>query len=348
MTEALRPSTLGEILDRTAQLYRRNFWLFAGTAALPMVIIFVLALAVLPAGIFAIPGIAGSASSAGGTANVATMIQGFAFIIAFLIVMPIYLALYVLAIAGITQATVSANRGEKLTIRAALKSAQPRFWTYLWYLILQGIMAALVPMILAAVIIGPLFYLITQSTGIGARVALGFVIFLVAVAALGVIVWLSLSYVMGMAVCVVEKKTAWDSLTRAMQLSRGTRGRIFVLFLLLMVLSAAVSTAGYILAILVGAVASVMGNGSTAMVVAGVVGGILYAIVSIGAQVTLQPIPWIALVLFYYDQRVRKEGFDIEMMMEQAGMMQPPPASSFGAVGDISAPAAPPDTVEGK
>ena len=32
MNETLRPSTLGEILDRTAQLYRRNFWLFAGVA----------------------------------------------------------------------------------------------------------------------------------------------------------------------------------------------------------------------------------------------------------------------------------------------------------------------------
>jgi len=33
MSETLRPSTLGEILDRTAQLYRRNFWLFAASGA---------------------------------------------------------------------------------------------------------------------------------------------------------------------------------------------------------------------------------------------------------------------------------------------------------------------------
>ena len=39
MNETLRPSTLGEILDRTAQLYRRNFWLFAGVAALPIGVI---------------------------------------------------------------------------------------------------------------------------------------------------------------------------------------------------------------------------------------------------------------------------------------------------------------------
>lgn len=348
MTEALRPSTLGEILDRTIQLYRRNFWLFAGTAALPMVITFVLALALIPAGIFAIPGIASGASSTGGAFDVTTMIRGVAFIVAFLIVMPIYLALYALVISGITQATVSANRGEKLTIRAALKSVRPRFWTYFGYLILQAIMAALVPAIIAGVVIGPLFYLITQSTGIGARVALGFVIFLVAVAAIGVIIWLSLSYAMGMAACVVEKKTAWESLTRSSNLSKGTRGRILVLYLLIMVLSMAVSMLGYIFAMIAGAVGAVVGTGSTSMAVAGVVGGILYVIVSLGGQVALQPLPWIALVLFYYDQRVRKEGFDIELMMEQAGMTQSPPAPPLGAGGIISAPAAPPDTVEGK
>jgi hypothetical protein len=33
MESNLRPLTLGEILDRTAQLYRTHFWLFAGIAS---------------------------------------------------------------------------------------------------------------------------------------------------------------------------------------------------------------------------------------------------------------------------------------------------------------------------
>jgi hypothetical protein len=74
------------------------------------------------------------------------------------------------------------------------------------------------------------------------------------------------------------------------------------------------------------------------------VGGILYAVVSIGAQIVLQPVSWIALVLFYYDQRIRKEGFDIEWMMEQAGMTQVLPATALSESVAISAPAAPPDT----
>ena len=46
MSETFRPSTLGEILDRTAQIYRRSFLLFVGVAALPIgVIVGVTALA---------------------------------------------------------------------------------------------------------------------------------------------------------------------------------------------------------------------------------------------------------------------------------------------------------------
>jgi hypothetical protein len=37
-----------------------------------------------------------------------------------------------------------------------------------------------------------------------------------------------------------------------------------------------------------------------------------------------KPIYGIARIVFYFDQRIRKEGFDIEWMMQQAGMMSPP------------------------
>jgi hypothetical protein len=36
------------------------------------------------------------------------------------------------------------------------------------------------------------------------------------------------------------------------------------------------------------------------------------------------PVYGIALTVFYFDQRIRKEGFDIEWMMHEAGMMVPP------------------------
>jgi hypothetical protein len=344
MNETLRPSTLGEILDRTVQIYRYNFWLFAGTAALPLVLAFVLAIPAVA--IFAIPGITSSSP------DPAAMIRGVAFTLAFVIFLPLYLAIYVFSIAGITQAAVSVHRGEKLTIRAALKSVRPRFWTFLWYLLLQGIMVALIPISIAVALIGPLIYLMSRPGGqLASNIALGFLVFLVGAAAIGVIVWLALSYSMGMAVCVVELKTAWQSLTRSWRLSQGTRGRIFVLYLLIVALSMVATMISYFLAAMVAVVASLAGHGSAVALVATIFAGIVYVVVSIGAQIAIVPVSWIALVLFYYDQRIRKEGYDIEWMMQAAGLTQPPstapPAGGTEAFGPVTPPdTVPPDTVK--
>jgi hypothetical protein len=230
--------------------------------------------------------------------------------------------------------------------------------SFLGLLLLQGLLAFLIPGVIAGGVIGGCVYLMAQaSVGVGVSVLLGFVIFLVAAAALGVMVWLGLGYCMGMAVSVVEKKPAWESLQRASQLSQGSRGRIFVLFLLLMALAMVVSMVAYIPLLMVIGGITAMGPNSHAALVALVAAQVIYYVVNLSLQIALQPVPWIALVLFYYDQRIRKEGFDIERLMEQAGMTQPPaPVSSSAILGlatetgggisaKISDAGTPPDTV---
>jgi hypothetical protein len=339
MNEILRPSTLGEILDRTFQLYRNNFWLFLGIAALPLVLALVLAVPIVA--IFAIPGIAGRIDDPAATIRV------IAFMFAFVIFLPLYLGLYAFSIAGITQATIAIQRGEKLTIRAALKMVRPRFWTYLWYLLLQGIMAAIVPMCISGVLLGALIYLASHSGGgIASGLAFGLLMFLAETALFGVIVWLILSYAMGMAVCVVEKKTAWQSLMRSWSLSKGTRGRIFVLYLLLLVLSFVVLMISYLLALIVILAATFLGTGKALAVIGLIVAAIVYIVGIIGTQIAIVPVPWIALVLFYYDQRIRKEGYDIEWMMQQAGLAQSPSTASPAEGASVFPPITPPDTLE--
>ena len=354
MDNQLRPLNLGEILDRTAQLYRRNFWLFVGTAALPLLIVFALA---IPAGaVFIIPGV--SSSRAGGLSPAEIGIIALIVIIA----LPVYLAVYVYSYAGITQATVSVHLGEKPTIRATLKSVHTRFWTYLWYLLLQGILAALVPMVIAMSIIVPLIFLMSRpDVDLGSRFALGFLMALVAVVAIGAMVWLALSFALGMAACIVEKKTAWESLVRSWHLSQGTRGRIFVTNLLVAALAFAIGMALAIPLLILVAVLPAAGitvaNSSTTLVVTEIVRVGLDFI----SKVLLAPIYMIAAVLFYYDQRIRKEGFDIEWMMQRAGLTPPQPQSgSAGILGLAQPPSAgspddatggfgpvtPPDSVE--
>ena len=356
MDNQLRPLNLGEILDRTAQLYRRNFWLYVGTAALPL--LFVLALAIPAGAIFVIPGIA--APGAWGNTPSAVIAIGLLCLIA----VPIYLAVYVYSYAGITQATVSVHLGEKPTIRATLKSVHPRFWTYLGYLLLQGIMAALAPTAVAIALVVPLIFLMSRSgDDIASRIALGFLLFLVIVAAVGVMLWLVFSYALGMPACIVEKKTAWESLVRSWQLSKGTRGRIFVTYLLVIALAFAISMALAIPMLILIAVFPPMRGGGAHSSTAFVVAEIVRVVVNFATQVLLAPIFMIASVLFYYDQRIRKEGFDIEWMMQRAGLApqqpqaaptgilevaQPASAAALGASTGEFPPVTPPDNLEGR
>jgi hypothetical protein len=332
----LRPLTLGEILDRTVHLYRQNFLLFAGVAALPIALS--IGLVVPAVAILAIPGIPRTS----GLHSV--FVPGLAFAVFLLAAIPVYLIAYVYSTAGLTAAAISAQRGQKLTIRGALAQVHRRFFTYLWFLVLQIAFVLLVPGAIAAAVIGALVYAMSLSgASIAADFALGFLAFLVGAAAVFAIVWLAMCCALGMAVCVAEMKPAWESLARAWHLSKGTRGRIFVLFLLVLVLSMVVSMAGYMLSLMIAMAAAVLGKGAGFAAAAAVIAGLLYGLANICGQIVLAPVSWIALVLFYYDQRVRKEGFDIEWMMEQAGLVpvQPAPGSSFAS---YESPYQPPDT----
>ena len=54
------------------------------------------------------------------------------------------------------------------------------------------------------------------------------------------------------------------------------------------------------------------------------------------ASVLCRPIFAIAITLIYYDQRIRLEGFDIELMMRDAGLTLPVPARRVEKAGDTS------------
>lgn len=109
---------------------------------------------------------------------------------------------------------------------------------------------------------------------------------------------------------VLEHRSATDSMSRSMELTKGSRGRIFVIGLLIFVLSIGVS---WLLQwpILISAGFS-MKTGIQRMAIGWQVVALVADFVSrslVGALGT------IALSLVYYDQRVRKEAFDLQLMM---------------------------------
>jgi hypothetical protein len=341
MSETFRPATLGEILDRTAQLYRRNFWLFAGVAALPIAT--VLAFTAIGGALFAAAAAAfRSANLAGAMANPAAIAL---FALLALIAAPVYIASAVFSYAGLMQAAASANRGERMTIRGTLKSVRPRFWRYLGFIALQFIVTIMGPGTLAGGAVLALFYGEHITGGnLATAPMFGFLIFFVVFAAIVAIILLALGYSLGLPVCVLEEKPAWQSLQRAWKLSQGTRGRIFVMILLVIALAIAASMLAAIPTLIIVAVITAIGNGAAYSTTALVVADILRVVGDFALQVLLAPISSIAIVLFYYDQRVRKEGFDIEWMMQQAGLAQPVSTMPPIEGAHISGPIGPPDT----
>jgi hypothetical protein len=101
-------------------------------------------------------------------------------------------------------------------------------------------------------------------------------------------------------------------LKRSIELSKGARGRVFVLGLL-------VGAVRLILGVVLGFpfIAFAFKHPGHALPIG------LMAMQQLAAFVVntlIGPIYATGLTLFYYDQRIRKEGYDIEWMMQAAGL----------------------------
>src|SRR5579862_5531296 len=135
----------------------------------------------------------------------------------------------------------------------------------------------------------------------------------------GYAVWMLLRICLAFPVSVVEQIGVRSAIRRASVLSKGTKGRIFLLYLLGVAL-------GWILAIgfmlpvtiLLG-VSSWTNNPQHAQMLGMILLFTWYGL-WFAVQAFTKPVYGIALTMFYFDQRIRKEGFDIEWKMRQAGL----------------------------
>jgi hypothetical protein len=319
--------TLGDILDRTIQLYRRNFVSFAGIAAVPTVVILAFMVPLLAAvgtlGVFH-----RKAAPLNGALLAAIVAGSMIFAIVILVAT-------VVSQAALIRAVTGAHTGQRLSIGEALGSVRPHFGRYLGVLSLQGIWVGLIPAVIAGVVLGAVFALARAAGGGAGSIGLaGFAAFLIVAAAIVIIVLRGLTYSLALPACIAETKPAWESLQRSKKLSKGTRGRIFLMFLLIWVVAMALSTGGYIVMLIVMAAAALLGKGGAGGIIAIVAGEIINLLVNFALQVLITPVYMAALVLFYYDQRIRMEGYDIEWMMERAGLTVAQPEIASGAAAD--------------
>src|SRR5262245_54890753 len=142
--------------------------------------------------------------------------------------------------------------------------------------------------------------------GMGLRIVLGFLFFIIPG------VYLSIVWSLTIPVVVLERRGLSASLARSAELTRGHRGRIFLIYFLLLVLV-------YIVMILVQVpvmVGIAISSGANSTGDLPPSAEIIIALSSFVTTSLVSPIVTIALSLVYYDERVRKEAFDLQHMLE--------------------------------
>ena len=339
METALRPLTLGEILDRTAQLYRSHFWLFAGIAS-------VYSGAILFLGLLQIG--AQELLQAEHLARYLILLGAIGLVVQF------FVSFLVggLAVAANNRAVSWVHLGEPATIRGAYAGILPRTGRYVW---LMTIIAFLIWTPLALIYAGYIFVLffwmrplskggaghLAGAIGAGgsqqAVVMFGLAtILFVLLFALGVAyaTIMALRYSLAIPACVVEDLKARAAIRRSIDLSKGSRGRIFVLALLVIVIQT-----GLVMVTQVAFIVMSMRHGQLS-----VGARIAQQLVAFVTNTFIGPIYATGFTLFYFDQRVRKEGYDIEWMMQAAGLTPSPDSHAPGET--PAGPSALPDQTE--
>jgi MFS family permease len=316
MNEPLHPLRLGEILDRTAQIYRSRFLVFLGIATIPAGTIFVFF-----AGLFGLIAWIGPNAN-NGPATASVIVWAFVIILSLLIV-PASLGTSALGEAAMCEAGARIFLGGTITIREAYRTAWNRGWRYVGLFVLQGLAIMVGP---AVVLVIAFVVMITvKVSGYSTNdpsPLFGGLLFLVIAILCVFAVWMLLRLCLAFPAAVVEQTSAWNALKRGTRLSEGTKGRILLLYILGILLNQILTWVIAFPAVLMLALIPGLKGQAHVQIL-----GILMMFVTYGAMFAVRamtkPVYGIALTLFYFDQRIRKEGFDIEWMMRQAGMVGP-------------------------
>jgi hypothetical protein len=284
----------GQLLDHTFALYRKNFLLFVGIATIgPAAYLifqmFTIGSAAVPVGSRRAAAAAGASLGVGLVVGLVVLLAGMA-----------------ISHGATVKAVAAVHLGRPMSISGAYGALRGRFGrilgVFLLVALISGVAAGVI--ILVAVLIGTVAVVGgakagTAGTVVGVIVGIG-------AAVVGGIVAIAIyvRYSLAVQACVVEDLGVTDSLRRSAVLSKGSRSRILTIYFVFGVLS-------YIVAIGLGglavAAASLMHNPILSLI-------LVYISTFIAGSLT-GPLATIGISLLYYDERVRKEAFDLQLMM---------------------------------
>ena len=305
------PMTISQILDHTFRLLRSRFRLLVGIAVVPAMVGFLIMAAMEAA--FMMPFFRHFPKPPN-PEDLATLFNPTIFAPVYLITTAIGLTVFALYWAAASRAATQADLGISITFKEAWREAFSHAGRFTWLLLLVYAITFL-PAILAELATFGAAGLLTHghsNPNPAAIVAIMFgMLFVVAAFVYGIL--MALRLLLAFPACVVEGLTARAALKRSNQLTKGAKGRIFVvllvtylacyaftlvLFAVLFVLGSIFSLVGMALSI---PLASPLGYTAIGFVgLCGLIGFLLYIALSWAALTT-------TLAVIYHDQRLRHD-----------------------------------------
>jgi hypothetical protein len=288
----LRAMGITDLIDATFTLYRNNFALFAGVVAVltvPQTIINMVIAALTPstdqlvsAGNF------GTATAAFAAYQGAITARGGSGLIG---------GIFTVLITGaLAHAVANRYLDRPETVSGAYREVGIGPFVRLFLAPIVGVLALLLVVLAVAAVLFLAALAVPSLTGLA--VVLGIIL---GIAAIPVGVYVGTHFYLVPQAIVLEKRGIIDSFKRSWYLVHGYFWHVFGL----------VALVGLMVSILSSVVGGVIGALSFSSPVAGAaLGGVL--------SILLQPISLGATTLLYFDQRVRKEGFDLEFAAERA------------------------------
>lgn len=312
MTADLRPMSLGEILDRTFLVYRRHLRTHIMVALFP-------ALAVLA--FHLVNYLVIHLETRGTVAWSLSPVLGkfFARLILYHLSALVWTP-FIFAFAWLVAAQES---DQQPTSREALQLLRARWRDAVWVAVLKIAVVLFVPEIITAGILVSLAYLFDKvgvfAPGSGIFPGL-FAGIIPAVIGLSLFFWLGPCFALALPAAALEGYRGRQALVRSWRLSHGGRLRIFVVWSMIVLFGWGISISGQL------GFRWIMYFSSWKIIPSLV----WLRVYSIGSYLlmtmfstVLGPLYPIALTLIYYDQRIRREGYDVERMIEGAGLNIP-------------------------
>ncbi len=303
------PLTFGQILDRIFQIVRANLGTFLGIASLPagLMVAFYL---VMIAAVFSIANPWHPPNAAEITSK--AVVAGAA-VLAFSVLLYLVFALYEPAA---IYAALQANGGGKVSFRQAYAVALDKAARYVWLAILRCLIVA-GPILLFAAIVGGCVALVFMKGHGNLHPETQFLLVpLTMLVYAGSIIYSILAVlwlVLACPACVAENLPARAAIGRSFKLTRGGRGRIFLLLLVLYAI-------GYAAGLVIECVFLVLGSAGALVMMLLHVPLQPWGLVGIGvggfcllvAMFLIAACIWsafaTAFAVIYQDQRLRKEG----------------------------------------